>query len=86
MTVGKEDEGMTVLRGKKDKLGSVGQAIPDFFRVEPDENSKKMQEIKGKLVTALKPTPDMIAKLGNNPGLLSGEYLTSHGPCGLPLD
>lgn len=61
-----------MLKGKKDKFGSGGPTIPDFFRVEPDEQAKKMQEMKGKLVTALKPTPEMIEKLGANPGLLSG--------------
>ena len=64
-----------MLKGKKDKIGRGGPTIPDFFRVEPDEQAKKMQEIKGKLVNALKPTPDMISKLGANPGLLSGAWL-----------
>lgn len=70
---GKKDDGITLLTGKKDKLGGGGPSIPDFLRVEPDEQAKRMQQVKGKLVDALKPTPDMLSKLGTNPGLLSGD-------------
>lgn len=65
-------DGITVLTGKKDGLGRGGQTIPDFLRVEPDEQTKRLDEIKGKLVNALKPTPETVAKLGSNPDLMAG--------------
>ena len=61
-----------MLKGKKDQINNKGPAIPDFLRVEPDEQAKRLQEVKGKLVNALQPTPDMISKLGKDPTLLSG--------------
>lgn len=64
-----------MLTGRKDNLSGGGPAIPDFLRVEPDEQAKRMQEVKGKLVSALQPTPDMIAKIGQDTTLLAGvEY------------
>ena len=66
------EDGITMLTGKKDKIGGAGPAIPDFLRVEPDEQTKRMQEVKGKLVSALQPTPDMISKIGQDPTLLAG--------------
>ena len=66
------DDGITMLTGKKDKIGGAGPAIPDFLRMEPDEQAKRMQEVKGKLVSALQPTPGMIAKIGQDPTLLAG--------------
>ena len=63
---------MTVIKGKTDQIKNGGPSIPDFLRVEPDEQMKRLQEVKGKLVSALQPTPEMISKLGKDPTLLSG--------------
>ena len=59
-----------MLRGKKDAMGKA--SIPDFMKVEPDEQSKKLQEMKSKLVTALAPTQESIAGIASNPELMAG--------------
>lgn len=65
-----------MLKGKKGSgFGQGGPSIPDFLRVEPDEQTKKLEEVKGKLVNALKPTPESIAQISSNPDLLAGEWL-----------
>eukprot|EP00955_Chlamydomonas_euryale_P020078 213604-Chlamydomonas_euryale.AAC.21 len=65
------DEGIPALTGKKLGIGSSGKAIPDFMRVEPDEQTKRMQEAKSKLIDALKPTKETIDDLQTKPGLMS---------------
>jgi hypothetical protein len=67
------DDGLIVLKGKKDGISNSGPSIPDFMRIEPDEQAKRLQEVKGKLTEALKPTPSMINELSKNPALLAGE-------------
>lgn len=62
-------DGITTLKGKKGGLG--GPRIPDFMRVEPDEEQKRMDEMKGKLMEALKPTRELIDGIGQNPALAS---------------
>ena len=49
-----------------------GPSIPDFMRVPEDENSKKAEALKQKLVEELKPTPDMINQVMGNSALLAG--------------
>lgn len=69
-------EEITVLQGRKGGgFGQGGPSIPDFLRVEPDEQTKKLEEVKGKLVNALKPTPESIAQISSNPDLQAGELL-----------
>ncbi|GIL72911.1 hypothetical protein Vretimale_4563 [Volvox reticuliferus] len=51
-------------------LGS-GPMIPDFLRVEPDEQQKRFQAMKADLVDKLKPTPDTITKIGQDQSLLA---------------
>jgi len=61
-----------MLRGKKDAIGSGGPAIPDFMRLPPDEREQQYQKVKGQMLHALKPTPDMISKVAQDPALLAG--------------
>ncbi|GAX75486.1 hypothetical protein CEUSTIGMA_g2929.t1 [Chlamydomonas eustigma] len=65
------EDGLIVLKGRKDGISNVGPSIPDFMRVEPDEQAKRLQEVKGKLTEALKPTPTMINQLSKNPALMA---------------
>ena len=59
------------LKGRKG--GQQGPIIPDFLRVEPDaEGAKRIEEFKGKLVEALKPTPEVISSIGKDPRLMAG--------------
>ncbi len=67
------DDGVTILTGKKDKLGGNSVPIPEFMRLEPDEQAKRMEQVKGKLVDALKPNANMVEKIGKDPQLMSGE-------------
>lgn len=48
------------------------KAIPEFLKLKPDEDAIKYAQAKQQLVDALKPTPDMINTLTQNPELLSG--------------
>ncbi|GLI68960.1 hypothetical protein VaNZ11_013488 [Volvox africanus] len=54
----------------KTGLGS-GPVIPDFLRIEPDEQQKRFQAMKADLVDKLKPTPDTIAKIGQDQSFLA---------------
>ncbi len=52
-----QDEGITVLKGRKDALGGQqgGKAIPDFLRVEPDEQELKYKEVRAPAGVCLSP-------------------------------
>mmetsp|Transcript_9278 Transcript_9278/g.22994 ORF Transcript_9278/g.22994 Transcript_9278/m.22994 type:complete len:213 (-) Transcript_9278:72-710(-) len=68
-----DDDGIPLLKGKKAALGGgTGAKVPDFMRVEPDEAAKQYEQVRGKLVEALKPTPDMVEGIMRNPDLLAG--------------
>eukprot|EP00798_Chlamydomonas_sp_ICE-L_P014080 gene14080-20030_t len=67
----KDDEIIEIKCNKQKGLGGGGPNIPDFMRLPPDEQEKKYAEMKSKLQDALKPTPDMINQIGQNPDLLS---------------
>lgn len=52
---------------------SDGQpCIPDFLKLEPDEQHKQYEAFKTKLVDVLKPTPDTVAEISSNPLLAAG--------------
>lgn len=68
---------MPFLKGKKGGVGS-GPQIPDFLRVEPDEQEKRYAAMKGELVDKLKPTPDMMSKVASDPTLITGERASEH--------
>jgi len=61
-----------MLRGQRDAVHNKKPQIPDFLRVEPDADEKKYQKVRGELLDALKPTPDMMGKIQQNPDLLTG--------------
>lgn len=63
-------EEIPLIRAKKG-LGS-GPVIPDFLRVEPDEQEKRFAAYKADLVKKLQPTPDTMAKIAQDPTLLAG--------------
>ncbi|PNW84998.1 hypothetical protein CHLRE_03g167500v5 [Chlamydomonas reinhardtii] len=63
-------EEIPMLRAKPKAVGS-GPDIPDFMRVEPDEQAKMYDVYKSELVNKLKPTPDMVSAIGKDPELLS---------------
>ncbi|EFJ42953.1 hypothetical protein VOLCADRAFT_96874 [Volvox carteri f. nagariensis] len=62
-------EEIPMIRAKKG-VGN-GPVIPDFLRVEPDEQEKRYMAMKADLVEKLKPTPDVMTKIGQDPGLLA---------------
>ncbi|KAG2499293.1 hypothetical protein HYH03_002871 [Edaphochlamys debaryana] len=49
-----------------------GPAIPDFLRVEPSEEQQRYEAMKQQLLDTLKPTPDMVQKVGSQPQLMAG--------------
>lgn len=51
---------------------SNGPRIPDFFKLEPDEQTRQYKKVKDELINALRPTPDRMAKVMNQPDLLAG--------------
>jgi len=64
-------EEIPTLVGKK--YANVKDAhIPDFMRVEPDEEAKKLGEVKQKLVDALKPTPELMKGVAADENLMAG--------------
>ena len=68
-------DGITELRGSKAATGLSGKGgprIPDFLKLEPDEREREYARVKKEMVEALKPTPDMISKLVQNPDLVAG--------------
>ncbi|KAG1671825.1 hypothetical protein FOA52_000202 [Chlamydomonas sp. UWO 241] len=66
------DDGITVLRGKKaGGLGGGGPAIPHFLRVEPDEQAKQMEKMKGELIASLKPDEETIKGITSNAELMA---------------
>ena len=67
---------MPFLKGKKG--GVSGPQIPDFLRVEPDEQEKRYAAMKGELVDKLKPTPDMMSKVASDPTLITGKRASEH--------
>ncbi|KAG2443035.1 hypothetical protein HYH02_009450 [Chlamydomonas schloesseri] len=66
----KDVEEIPMLRAKPKTVGS-GPDIPDFMRLEPDEQAKMYETYKSELVNKLKPTPDMVSAIGKDPELLS---------------
>lgn len=46
-------------------------SIPDFLRLEPDEEAKRYAAMKSDLLQKLQPTPDMITQIGKDPSLLA---------------
>ncbi|KAF5829902.1 hypothetical protein DUNSADRAFT_15325 [Dunaliella salina] len=69
--LGSEQE-IPILRGKRDAVHNNKPEIPEFLRVEPDADERKYQKVRGELLEALKPTPDMMGKIQQNPDLLAG--------------
>lgn len=68
----KDGARMTELKGKKNTPGGA-KSIPDFLKVEQDEAPKLTQEqVKQKLVDAMKPTPEMVKDVSANPLLMEG--------------
>ncbi|GFR41278.1 hypothetical protein Agub_g1953 [Astrephomene gubernaculifera] len=64
-------EEIPMIRAKQPHAGS-GPAIPDFLRVEPDEYEKRYAAAKADLLDKLKPSPDVVSKIGQDPQLLAG--------------
>lgn len=60
-----------LIKARKDCVAG-GLSIPDFLRVEPDEAQKQADLYKQKLVDALKPSQDMLAKVTADPVLAAG--------------
>mmetsp|Transcript_26167 Transcript_26167/g.46539 ORF Transcript_26167/g.46539 Transcript_26167/m.46539 type:complete len:206 (-) Transcript_26167:83-700(-) len=64
------EEEMPVLRGSN--AGPSGKQIPDFMRVDQSEAEQQMSQLKEGLVSALKPSEDMVQGIMKQPELLSG--------------
>ncbi|GLC35783.1 hypothetical protein PLESTB_000493800 [Pleodorina starrii] len=64
------EEEIPMIRAKKG-VGGGGPVIPDFLRVEPDEQEKRYIAMKADLLDKLKPTPDTVSKIGQDPALLA---------------
>ncbi|KXZ56702.1 hypothetical protein GPECTOR_1g632 [Gonium pectorale] len=62
-------EEIPMIRAKQPHTG--GPAIPDFLRVEPDEQERRYMAMKNELIEKLKPTPDMVSQIGQDPSLLA---------------
>ena len=57
-----------------DGLGASGRAsrVPEFMRIDPASEEAQLQAMKGKLMDAMKPTPDMMQGVLKNPDLMKG--------------
>lgn len=60
-------EEMPVLRARTGE-----KSIPDFLRLDPSEEQKKLNEVKDGLFKALKPTQETLASVMQDPVLLAG--------------
>lgn len=76
-----KDDDIPMLRGAKGPAGLGAKAIPDFLRVEPDEQEKRYNAFKQELVEKLKPTPETIGDITKDPTLLAGAGVVV-GACG----
>ena len=65
-----EIEEIPVLHAKKSS--GNGKHIPEFFHLDPSEEEKKLNEMKDGLLSALKPTEDMMSDVMQKPELLNG--------------
>ena len=63
-------EEIPVLHAKK--TSGNAKHIPEFFHLDPSEEEKKLNEMKDGLLSALKPTEDMMSDVMQKPELLNG--------------
>lgn len=66
-----ETEEVPFIRASKAESSGRKQ-IPDFMRVDPSEQEKQFEQMKEGLLSALKPTEDMVQKVMGNPNLVAG--------------
>lgn len=59
-----------MIRAKQPPQPGGGPAIPDFMRVEPDEQELRYRALRQEMLDKLKPTPDTVADISKNPELL----------------
>lgn len=59
-----------MIRAKQPAQPGGGPAIPDFLRVEPDEQEIRYRALRQEMLDKLKPTPDTVADISKNPELL----------------
>ncbi len=55
---------------KRDPSGT--KAIPDFLRVQPDEQEQRYAQMRTQLVEALKPNQETVSQIAQDPTLLAG--------------
>lgn len=63
-------EEIPMIRAKQAGGPATGPAIPDFLRVQPDDDEKKYAAMKKELLDKLKPTPDVVNQIAGNADLL----------------
>ncbi len=66
-----------LIKAKPSAGVGAGVSIPDCMKLQPSEQERQYERYKSSLVEALKPTPDMVAKVSTNEQLMAGERLLS---------
>jgi len=62
---------MPVITAQVCKQPGVKQ-VPDFMRLQPTEEQKRIEAYKAHLVSALQPTPETVAAVNKDSTLMSG--------------